>query len=322
MIKQKIYNFLVAIHEGEIRFSLFYVVCTLFLLFLCVGFFFRTETTREDSTVPTVFGSELTHALHHGAQKNHRTELDADVTLFLLPDTEDSEAFTDFLDSPLYGFYLTGKEISYLPELSASFADAFPGGTPYVGGLSYTYNPKRLPYNRSTDITLFSKDGTHSLLVDDSLYYVISTESAFGMFHYISHRTFGLLRICPKDATGTVLTDVSGQLLLGAEGSYSFSSIYGDYLLSDSSSSVRQAASEIMYCSSLNTVALYSQLNAAGYFLVGCVILLVTLAAAIRPALHRTLIWFRIFLFHRKKRGRISLRSRIYTARTTGRHAA
>ncbi|MBQ8798548.1 MAG: hypothetical protein IJZ55_03160 [Lachnospiraceae bacterium] len=321
-IKQKIYNFLVAIHEGEIRFSLFYIVCALFLLFLCVGFFFRTETIQESATVPTVFGSELTHALRHDAQKNHRAELDADVTLFLLPDTEDSEAFTSFLNSPLYGFYLSGKEISYLPELYTSFADAFPGGTPYVGGLSYSYNPKRLPYNRATDITLFSENGTHSLLTDDNLYYVVSTEAAFGMFHYLSSRTFGLLHICPKDAAGNVLTDVSGQLLLGAEGSYSFSSIYGDYLLSDSSSSVRQAASEIMFCSSLNTVALYSQLNAAGYFLVGCVILLITLAAAIRPALHRTLIWFRIFLFHQKKRGKISFRNRIYTARTARRHAA
>lgn len=321
-IKQKVYNFLVAVHEGEIRFSFFYIVCSFFLLLLCIGFLFRTDITRERTSVPAVLGSELTHALRYGAQQNHRTELAADVTLFLLPDTEDNDAFTSFLDTPLYGFYLTGKELSYLAELPASFAEAFPGGTPYVGGLSYSYNPKRLPYNRVTDITLFSETGSHNLISDGGLYYVVSTEAAFGMFHYLSDRTFGLLRICPKDATGSIVTDNSGQLLHGAEGSYSFSSIYGNYLLSDSSSSIRQAASEIMLCNSLNTVALYSQLNAAGYFLVGCVILLITLAAVIRPALHRTLIWFRIFLFHQKKRGKVSLRNRIYTAMTTGRHAA
>jgi len=321
-IKQKIYNFLVAVHEGEIRFSLFYIVCTFFLLFLCIGFLFRADVTREASTVSSVLGSELTHALRQSAQQNHRSELDADVTLFLLPDTENTDSFASFLDAPLYGFYLTGKELSHLPELHASFADAFPGGTPYVGGLSYSYNPKRLPYNRATDITLFSETGSHSILSDDALYYVVSTDTAFSMFRYVSDRTFGLLRIRPKDVSGSVVTDYTDRLLRGAEGSYSFSSIYKEYLLHSYSSSVQQSASEIMLCNSLNTVALYSQLNAAGYFLVGCIILLVTLAAIIRPSLHRTLIWFRIFLFHQKKRGKISLRNRIYTARTSGRHAA
>lgn len=321
-IKQKIYNFLVAIHEGEIRFSFFYIVCTLFLFFLCIGFFFRTDTKKESASVSSVFGSELTHSLRYAASKNHRDELNADITLFLLPDTEDSDSFSSFLDSPLYGFYLTGKEVSYLPEYHASFANAFPAGTPYIGGLSFSYNPKRLPYNRTTDVTLFSETGSYRLLSDDTLYYVIGTESAFGMFRYFSDRTFGLLRIQPKDATGSVITDYSQQLLRGADGTYNFSSIYSDYLLSGNSSTHLQAACEILLCNSLNTVALFSQLNAAGYFLVGCVLLFVTLAAAIRPSLHRIMIWFRIFLFHQKKRGKISLRSRIYTARTTGRHAA
>lgn len=321
-IKQGIYRFLVAIHEGEIRISLFYVVCTLFLLFLCVGFFFPTTQTKETTTTASVFGSELTHALRSAADDSRRTDLDADVTLFLLPDTEDDAALSSFLDAPLYGFYLTGKEVSYLPEYYTSLSQSFVAGTPYIGGLSFSYNPKRFLYNRATDITLLHADGTYEPLSDTSLYYVIGTESVFSMFHYLSERTFHLLNIQPKNADGSPLADYSSQLLRGAEGTYCFANVYRDYLTQGSSPYTMQCATEVFHCRSFNTVALFSQLNFAGYFLTGCALLFITLAAAVRPSLRRTMIWFRIFLFHQKKRGKISIRSRIYTARTARRHAA
>lgn len=321
-IKQCIYRFLVAVHEGEIRFSLFYIVCALFVLFLCIGFFFRTTQTKETTTTASVLGSELTHALRYAADKSHRTELDADITLFLLPDAEDDTAFSSFLDAPLYGFYLTGREVSYLPEYYTSLSQSFVAGTPYIGGLSFSYNPKRFLYNRATDITLLTKEGMYEPLSDNTLYYVVGTESVFHMFPYLSERTFHLLNIQPKNAAGSPLLDYSNQLLRGAEGTYTFANVYRDYLSETSSVDMVQYTSEIFLCNSLNTVALFSQLNFAGYFLVSCALLFVTLAAFVRPSLLRAIIWFRIFLFHQKKRGKISLRGRIYTARTARRHAA
>ena len=320
-IKRSIYRFLVAIHEGEIRFSLFYIVCTMLVLFLCIGFFFRTSYTKEASTNASVLGSEATHALRHAAAENRRTELDADITLFLLPDGEDSVALSSFFNAPLYGFYLTGKEVSYLPEYYASLSESF-FGTPYIGGLSFSYNPKRLLYNRATDIMLYTKEGGYAPLSDDTLYYVVGTESVFNMFHYLSERTFHLLKIEPKNADGTPLSDYSGQLLRGAEGSYTFANVYQDYLLHTASEATARQAGEILQCNSLNTIALFSQLNFAGYFLVGCTLLFFLLAAFVRPSLRRTVIWFRIFLFHQKKRGKLSIRGRIYTARAARRHAA
>ncbi len=321
-IKQLIYQFLVAIHEGEIRFSFFYIVCTMCFLFLCVGFFFRTDVKKDATTTASVFGSELTHALRHTQNQARRAEPDADITLFLLPDTEDDNALSSFLNAPLYGFYLTGKEVSYLPEFYTSLSESFVAGTPYVGGLSFSYNPKRLLYNRATDITLLSEEGTYSPLSKDALYYVVGTEAVFGMFHYLSERTFHLMDICPKDADGSPITDYSLRLLHGAEGSLTISDVYEPYLLHSASDTKRYHASDILRCDSLNTPALLSQLNIAGYFLVGCTLLFVTLAAVVRPPLHRIMIWFRIFLFHQKKRGKFSLRGRIYTIRTAGRRAA
>ena len=321
-IKHGIYRFLVAIHEGEIRFSLFYIVCTLLVLFLCVGFFFRSTHTKDSASTASVLGSELTHALRHAATDTLRTELDADVTLFLLPDPEDEAALSSFFKAPLYGLYLTGREVAYLPEFHASLSESFALGTPYIGGLSFSYNPKRLLYNRATDIMLLTEEGSYAALSDDALYYVVGTESVFHMFDYLSERTFHMLKILPKDANGTLLSDYTTQLLRGSEGSYVFADLYQNYLLHTAAENSAQQASEIILCKSLNTVALYSQLNFAGYFLIGCTLLFLGLAAFVRPSLRRTVIWFRIFLFHQKKRGKISIRGRIYTARAARRHAA
>lgn len=321
-LKQGIYRLLVAIHEGEIRISLFYIVCTLFFLFLCIGCFFRTDFRKEASTTDSVLGSELTHALRYTANNSRHTEPVADITLFLLPDTEDDSALSSFLDAPLYGFYLTGKEVSYLPEFYASLSESFVAGTPYIGGLSFSYNPKRFVYNRATDITLLTKEGTYSPISEDSLYYVIGTEEVFTMFHYLSERTFRFMQIQPKDATGIPITDYSGSFLRGSEGLQTVSDVYESYLQLSPSEHILRSASEIFLCRSVNTFALYSQLNISGYFLIGCTLLFLTLAAIVRPNLRRTVIWFRIFLFHQKKRSKFSLRTRIYTARISRRHAA
>lgn len=321
-LKQSLYHLLVDIHEGEIRISAFYIVCTLFFLFLCVGCLFRTDFKKETITTDSVLGSELTHALRHTANNNRRTEATADVTLFLLPDAEDGDALSSFLDAPLYGFYLTGKEVSYLPEFYASLSESFVAGTPYIGGLSFSYNPKRLIYNRATDITLLTKEGTYSPLSEDTLYYVVGTDTVFSMFSYLSERTFHLMEIQPKDASGSPISDYSCGLLRGADGIRTVSDVYGSYLTYETSSATLQSASEVFLCNSINTLVLYSQLNIAGYFLVGCAVLFVTLAAVVRPHLHRTLIWFRLFLFHQKKRGKLSIRGRIYAALTARQRAA
>ena len=321
-IRHAVFRFLVAIHEGEIRFSLFYTVCFLCVAFLGIGFFLKADIKKEASTADSVLGSTLTQALRHSESRNQYTEAAADVTLFLLPDTEDATALSAFYNSKLYGFYLTGKEISYLPELYTSLSDSFVYGTPYIGGLSFSYNPKRLIYNRATDIALYTKEGTFNTLSTDTLYYVVGTESVFSMFHYLSERTFHLLNIQPRDASGSPISDYSGRLLLGAGGSLTVADVYNRYTKPDRISALAPQATEITRCNSLNTSDLFMQLNPAGCFLIGCVLLFTTLAAIVRPHLRRIIIWFRLFMFHRRKRAKFSLRTRLYSARIAKRHVA
>lgn len=325
-IKHGIFRFLVAIYEGELRISLFGIICFLFCLVLLIGCFLPKGEKSRFTTSASSLGDTLTLALHETAGSAKHTELDAEVTLFLIPEEVNAAALSEFYNAPLYGFYLNGKEIAYLPEFYASLSNAFPYMEPYIGGLSFAYNPKRLPYNRTTDVMLLSRDGIHTRLEADALYYVIGTEAVFSMFHYLYEQTYHLMRIQPKDACGLILADYSGQLLRGPHGSYTFRSIFSDALPQSASvSTSEQTAREVFLCHSVNTVELLTQPNIASFFIFSSMLLLFVLAIYVRPQLRRIHIWFRIFLIRRKKRGRIPLRDRIttaYTARLAHRRAA
>lgn len=326
-VKQRIFRFLVAIYEGEIRISLFGIVCALFCLTLLIGCLFpKSEKTRV-TTATTALGDKLTLALQETALATKRTDLAADVTLFLLPEASDTTDPTELSTSSLYGFYLTGEEITYLPEYYASLSKAFPDMEPYIGGLSFSYNPNRLPYNRTMDVMLLSRDGIYTRLEEDALYYVIGTESVFSMFRYLYEQTYHLMRIQPKDATGLLLASYSDLLLRGQNGSYTIQDIRTTSLFSQSEAAAAgtQTGGEVFLCSSINTIELFTQPNIASFFIFGSLLLLFALTVYVRPHLRRIRIWFRIFLIRRKKRGKLSLRDRIltaYTARLAHRRAA
>lgn len=311
-VKQQIYRFLVAIYEGDIRISLFDMVCAIGFLILLIGFLLPKGTPKQLSAVLPSYVTEGDDVKKLSPTSGH-SALSADISLFLL--TEDSgELLSDSeMNAPLYGFYLTGKEISYLPEYFTSLSKIVPGYIPYVGGLSFSYNPMRVPYNRVTDTSLISRDGTHSPLVNDVLYYVVSTESAFTLFHYLSGQTFRLMSIVPKDVTGAPLTDSTKALLHGSGGSYTLAGLAAEGNLSAALSAIAPTG-EIYRCRSLNTSQLFTSLNPAGYFIFGCTLLLIVLAFIIEPYLRRICVLLRLFRIRRKKQGRIPMRDRIQTA--------
>lgn len=326
-IRHCIFRFLVAIYEGELRISLFSIVCSLFILALLFGCFLPHGEKTQISSSASVLGDKLTLSLQNASAASRRSDLNADVTLLLLPADGEAADLTDLYSAPLYGFYLTGKEISYLPEFYTTLSGAFPGNETYIGGLSYSYNPKRLSYNRATDVALVSQDGLHTRLKEDSLYYVIGTESVFSMFRYLYEQTYHLMCIQPKDAAGLLVADSTKQLLRGQHGSYTLQDICERASVQEASAkSIRSGiVSEVFLCHSVNTYELFVQPNAASLFIFGSLFLLFALMVYVRPHLRRIRIWFRIFLIRQKKRGKICLRDRItatYTAKLTRRRAA
>lgn len=308
--KRCLYRFLVAVYEGDIRFSMFGIVCMLLGLILLFGCFLPHGKKQLLSTPVTSLGNSLTFSLKNNGSNHPCT--DADVTLFLLPETGEQGDLTNLLSAPLYGFYLSGKEIAYLPEYVTSLTNAFPDTAPYIGGLSFSYNPKRITYNRTTELFLLSQDGQKTALEPDNLYYVVGTESVFGMFSYLSDQTYHLINLRPKDASGVLIADYSRHILRGPQGSYCLGDFYKSNSLATGLGIPNNSITgEVYLCNTLNTVDLLAQPNIAGYFILGNLFLLFTMALAIQPYLRRIRIWFRIYLIRRKKRGKLSLRGHL-----------
>ncbi|MCL1847271.1 MAG: 5'-nucleotidase C-terminal domain-containing protein, partial [Coriobacteriia bacterium] len=108
---------------------------------------------------------------------------------------------------PLVSIYLTGEELRTLAEVDISVSTLMKEARLYVSGLSYTYNPSRLILNRVTDVQLVSPDGTLSELDGNKLYRVIGGLYSCQMLGEVESRSFGLLKIVPKDAEGNPIVD-------------------------------------------------------------------------------------------------------------------
>ena len=108
---------------------------------------------------------------------------------------------------PLVSIYLTGEELRTLAEVDISVSTLMKEARLYVSGLSYTYNPSRLILNRVTDVQLMGPNGTLSELDDSKLYRVIGGLYSCQMLGEVESRSFGLLKIVPKDAEGRPIVD-------------------------------------------------------------------------------------------------------------------
>ena len=73
---------------------------------------------------------------------------------------------------PLLSVYLTGKELKTACEVDASVAPLMRPAQLYMSGLTYTFNPHRIIFNKVTDAALLKPDGSREEIEDDKLYRV------------------------------------------------------------------------------------------------------------------------------------------------------
>jgi len=114
---------------------------------------------------------------------------------------------------PIISVYLTGKELKTLCEVDASIAPIMPEAQLYLAGLSYTFNPHRLIFNKVTDVALMSTDGTKTELDDDKLYRVISGLYSAQMLSVVGDKSFGIMSIVPKDKNGNPVTNFEEHII-------------------------------------------------------------------------------------------------------------
>ena len=197
--KRKLYNFIVALDKFD--FGRLRPIC--YLLLIAGILFGWTKLPAEETTnvadPQTIAGASLSAGIRTAVTEltDHTVDI---VALFLPQEISETSLLDTYAQKPLYSFYLTGKELSYLAE--GAVTTMTKENRLYLDGLNFTYQKNRLPFNRVTALTTAS--GTE--IEANSLYHIVSTEDIFDLFHYVAYRSVGIMQIDPKDAAGTLFS--------------------------------------------------------------------------------------------------------------------
>jgi 5'-nucleotidase/UDP-sugar diphosphatase len=108
---------------------------------------------------------------------------------------------------------LTGKELKTMCEVDASIQPIMSAAQLYITGLTYTFNPHRLIFNKVTDVALINKDGIKEKIDDKKLYRVVTGLYSGQMLPVINDKSFGILSVVPKTKDGEVIRDFEAQII-------------------------------------------------------------------------------------------------------------
>ena len=122
---------------------------------------------------------------------------------------------------PLVKAYLTGKELKAVAEVDASVSNFMGVARLYSNGLEYSWNDNRLIMNRAVDVKIGSSepaDGSAfqsslEAVENDKLYSVVADLYSCQMLGSVKDKSFGLLKIEPKDENGELITDFEEHII-------------------------------------------------------------------------------------------------------------
>ena len=120
---------------------------------------------------------------------------------------------------PLVSAYLTGDELRDVFEVDASVTPLMSAAQLYGSGMTWTYNTRRMIFNKVTQCAQVLEDGSTVPLEKDRLYRVVTGLYSAQMLGAVNSKSFGLLTVTPKDAQGNEITDFEDHIIRNANGS-------------------------------------------------------------------------------------------------------
>ena len=121
---------------------------------------------------------------------------------------------------PLVKAYLTGKELKAVAEVDASVSNFMGVARLYMNGLEYSWNDSRLIMNRAVDVKIGNSEVFGAAaeeepveIEDDKLYSVVADLYSCQMLGSVKDKSFGLLKIEPKDENGELITDFEEHII-------------------------------------------------------------------------------------------------------------
>ena len=120
---------------------------------------------------------------------------------------------------PLISVYVTGKELKDAFEVDASVTPLMSAAQLYGSGMSWTFNPHRMIFNKVTYSAQLLEGDKAAPIQDDRLYRVVTGLYSGQMLGSVNAKSFGILTITPKDQDGVPVTDFERQIIHNPNGS-------------------------------------------------------------------------------------------------------
>lgn len=119
--------------------------------------------------------------------------------------------------TPGYGLsklWVTGREVKNIAEILIFLSGSTPSNFCYYSHLRIEYDPDGKIFNKVRKIELTDKEGNVSELntskENTELYSIVANSYMVDNLGLIKKKTFGLIKVEPKDADGNLVTDFSG----------------------------------------------------------------------------------------------------------------
>ena len=119
---------------------------------------------------------------------------------------------------PLISAWITGAELKDVFEVDASVTSLMSTAQLYGTGMTWTWNPNRIIFNKVTDYAQVLPDGTTVPLEDNKLYRVVTGLYSGQMLGTVNDQSFGILTITPKDSDGNEVTDFEDHIIHNPDG--------------------------------------------------------------------------------------------------------
>lgn len=113
---------------------------------------------------------------------------------------------------PLIYMYLTGEELMSVCEIDASMSDLMDVARLYMNGLEFTFNPHRPFLNKVCEAHLADNEGNVRNIEKDRMYRVVCDLYMGRMLASVKERSYGLIKITPKHADATPITDLEDSI--------------------------------------------------------------------------------------------------------------
>lgn len=119
---------------------------------------------------------------------------------------------------PLISVYLTGKELKTACEVDASIQPLMEDAQLYMSGMDFTFNPKRMIFNKVTQTVIINEDKSRTEIDDNKLYRIVCGLYSAQMLSVVGDKSFGLMSLVPKDKDGVPITDFEQYIIYEKNG--------------------------------------------------------------------------------------------------------